>query len=58
MKTLLLLLWPPAAAAWLLLDGLAGVELYIPALWAIPVLLAWVVATYLVLVVLLRRHEL
>ena len=53
-----LLLWPPAAAAWLLLDGLTGVELYTAGPWAVLALLGWVAATYVALVALLRRREL
>ncbi len=52
------MLWPSAAAAWLLFDGLTGVELYTAGIWAILVLLGWLVVTYVILVALVRHREL
>jgi hypothetical protein len=52
------MLWPAAAAAWLVLDSLTGVDLYTAGPWAVLVLLGWAIGTYAVLVEIVRRREL
>lgn len=50
--------WPTVAASWLLLDALSGVRLYTAGLWAVGVLIVWVVVSYVALVAILNRQEL